>query len=346
MIALDGTILVTGAGGGLGRAIAAHVSSELPVYHGIYTVRDACRPNDALQAALSPQASHEILSLDLAHLSSVREFAAAIKRRVASREIPPIRVLVLNAGFLEFEGQTWTAGSEGGFDMSFASNYLGHWLLTLLLLQSMDRECGRVVIIGSAAHDSSIPMIARHYPDEKWKTFIHDSTDPIAKGTWSTNIDDPTYHSGFRRYGAAKLCLVMMLYSGELQQRLARDPVLDNITTIGVDPGTMSTGIVRNSNWFVRNIVHGIIIATLARVIALIWSSPNGALRTPEKSAKDVVDAALAPKWQNGGLYLNGSELADVSEEAKNIEKRALVWQDSVRYTQLKEEETMLVDWK
>ncbi|RYP26075.1 hypothetical protein DL767_008178 [Monosporascus sp. MG133] len=244
MIALDGTILVTGAGGGLGRAIAAHVSPELPV--------------------------------TMASTHSVREFAAAIKRRMASREIPPARALVLNAGLLEFEGQTWTAGSEGGFDTSFASNYLGHWLLTFN---------------AAAEHGSGS-------------------------------------------------------YSGELQQRLARDPFLDNITTIGVDPGTMSTGIVRNSNWFVRNIVHGIMIATLARVIAVIWSSPNGALRTPEKSAKDVVDAALAPKWQNGGLYLNGSELADVSEEAKNIEKRALVWQDSVRYTQLKEEETMLVNWK
>ncbi|KAF2832604.1 NAD(P)-binding protein [Ophiobolus disseminans] len=345
----DATILVTGAGGGLGSAIAAHVSCHLPrsIYHAIYTVRDTSRPHEALRAALlSPhgsQSQHEVLSLDLARLSSVRALAASVNRRVASGEIPPIRALVLNAGLLEFEKQTWAADADGGFDMTFASNYLGHWLLTLLLLQSMDRDCGRIVVIGSSAHDPAIPMIARHYPYEVLKTFIHGSADPLAKGTWSSNKEDPTYHSGFRRYGAAKMCLAMMV--GELQQRLAADPALSRITTIGVDPGTMSTGIVRHSNWFVRVVVHGVIIATLARLIAIIWSSPNGALRTPEKSASDVMDAALAARWQKGGFYLDGSELSDMSEEAKDPDKRALVWQDSSRYADLKQGDTMLVNW-
>jgi NAD(P)-dependent dehydrogenase (short-subunit alcohol dehydrogenase family) len=43
--------------------------------------------------------------------------------------------------------------TDDGFDMSFASNYLGHWLLTLLLLQSIDRECGRIVVLGSITHE-------------------------------------------------------------------------------------------------------------------------------------------------------------------------------------------------
>ena len=107
----------------------------------------------------------------------------------------------------------------------------------------------------------------------------------------------------------------------------------------------MSTGIVRNSNWFVRVIVHGIIIATLARLMAIIYRSPNGALRTPEKSARDVMDAALGAKWGKGGLYLDGAELSDMSKEAKDPDKRAVVWRDSVRYTGLKRGETMLKDW-
>nr|BBJ34518.1 putative short-chain dehydrogenase/reductase [Alternaria solani] len=344
----DATILVTGAGGGLGSAIAAHVSSRLPSYHAIYTVRDTSRPHEALRAALtSPhdgtEQQHEILSLDLARLSSVRAFAASVNRRVASGEIPPIRALILNAGLLEFEKQTWAADADGGFDLTFASNYLGHWLLTLLLLQSMNRDCGRIVMIGSSTHNPAIPMIARHFPREELKTFIGKNTDPLAFGTYSSNKDDPTYHSGFRRYGASKMCLAMMV--GELQQRLVEDPALSRITTIGVDPGTMSTGIARNSTWFVRVVIHGVIIATLARLIAIIWPSSNGALRTPQNSARDVVDAALAVKWQEGGLYVDGSELSDMSKEAKDLDKRALVWQDSARYTDLKDGETLLANW-
>lgn len=139
--------------------------------------------------------------------------------------------------------------------------------------------------------------------------------------------------------------LISFLPSGELQQRLAEDPALNRITTIGVDPGTMSTGIVRNSNWFVRVVVHGIIIAALARLIAILRPFSNAALRTPEKSARDVMDAALATKWRKGGLYLDGSELSKMSTEAKDLSKRALVWQDSARYTDLKKEDTILARW-
>lgn len=64
--------------------------------------------------------------------------------------MPPIRALILNAGVLDFGKQTWTSD---GFDVTFASNYLGHWLLTLLLLQSMDKEAGTIVVIGSQMHE-------------------------------------------------------------------------------------------------------------------------------------------------------------------------------------------------
>ncbi|KAK8106958.1 Short-chain dehydrogenase [Apiospora kogelbergensis] len=92
------------------------------------------------------QITHEQISLDLSRLSNVREVAAAVNARVQSGTIPPIRALILNADFEEFDTQTW---NEDGLDMSFVVNYLGHWLLTLLLLTSMDREDGRIVWISS-----------------------------------------------------------------------------------------------------------------------------------------------------------------------------------------------------
>lgn len=69
---------------------------------------------------------------------------------ISAGKIPPIRALVLNAGFQDFGKQSWT---KDGLDTTFVANYLGHWLLTLLLLKSIDRETGRIIIIGSQAHE-------------------------------------------------------------------------------------------------------------------------------------------------------------------------------------------------
>jgi NAD(P)-dependent dehydrogenase (short-subunit alcohol dehydrogenase family) len=92
---------------------------------------------------------HEKIALDLSHLSSVRDVAADSNERVAAGTIPRIHALILNAGYEEFGTQTWT---QDGLDTTFKINYLGHWLLALLLLQSMDPELGRVVWISSWAH--------------------------------------------------------------------------------------------------------------------------------------------------------------------------------------------------
>lgn len=65
-------------------------------------------------------------------------------------------------------------------------------------------------------------------------------------------------------------------------------------------------------------ILHKIIIANLATV--LTWWYPNSAFRTPEKSAIDIMDTAMNSKWQSG-VYLDGSEINGVSEEAKDVKE-------------------------
>ena len=77
-------------------------------------------------------------------------FKPIIQARVSAGEIPPIRALILNAGFQDFGKQSWT---DDGLDTTFAANYLGHWLLTLLLLTSIDKEAGRIIVIGSYGHE-------------------------------------------------------------------------------------------------------------------------------------------------------------------------------------------------
>lgn len=212
-----GTILLTGSNGSLGSKMVSQIASspELAAYHGLYTVRDA-QNAPVLRSALAQQQPqhqkhpHDIISLDITDLASVRAFAASISARVAAGEIPPIRALILNAGYLEFTSQTWTA--EGGFDMTFASNYLGHWLLTVLLLGSMDRQEGRVVVVGSEAHDPFNPKGKGSYSEARFQEFMRDgSSGEVARGTWSSSAEDPSYNGGFRRYGASKFCQAMMM---------------------------------------------------------------------------------------------------------------------------------------
>lgn len=215
-----GTIIVTGANGYLGSAIVRHIvsSPELQVYHSIFIVRDRSAANTRLTSALKAaveKVSYEVVSLDLASLANVRRVATAINGRISAGTIPQIRALVLNAAFIEFETQTWA--EEHGFDMAFASNYLGHWLLTVMLLQSVDLGTGRVTIVGSDMHnpDDWLTGVLGPYkhPDDKWRPFIAgENIDPIALGTWSTRAEDPSTNNGLRRYGAAKFCLVTMMF--------------------------------------------------------------------------------------------------------------------------------------
>lgn len=101
-------IIVTGANGSLGGGLVSRIvpRAETATCHGIYAVRNAkAAPvlSFVLQSGrFTDSHSHEVITLELTNLTSVRAAAAAVNARVASGEIPPIRALVLNAGYLEF----------------------------------------------------------------------------------------------------------------------------------------------------------------------------------------------------------------------------------------------------
>lgn len=155
-MAKAGSILITGANGGLGSSIVSRVvSSGLGGrYHGIYTVRTP-KGAEPVRASIEkcnrrrPQHTYDFFNLDLSSLDSTRVCARDINRRVADGSLPRIRALVLNAGYQE---STTLEFSDDGFDMTFQVNFLSHFLFTLMVLQSMDKEKGRVVVVGSWSH--------------------------------------------------------------------------------------------------------------------------------------------------------------------------------------------------
>ncbi|KFA71547.1 hypothetical protein S40288_06845 [Stachybotrys chartarum IBT 40288] len=345
MTSSRGSILVTGANGGLGCGIVSRIiaTPELALYHGVYVVRDATQAS-ALKSVLNKASSshtYRIVSLDLAGLRDVRSTAQALRILVSEGTIPPFHALILAAGYNDMGQQSET---KEGFDVSFVANYLGHWLLTLMLLQVMDQEHGRIVVVGSDSYDVTAPVhnIDGYYKEEKWRLFFReDNIDAIAHGTWSSNKDDFARHAGIRRYGVAKMCFIMMI--GELQRRLDTDSRLKGISIAGIDPGVMGTGLVRRGNWITRVLMWSIIIPLIAPF--LTWLRPNGGIRTIGKSAADVLQLGLDSDMDSRGRFYNGSELHPVVSEAANGQKRLMVWRDSVRYAKLVNEDTVLEDW-
>ncbi|MFD2796468.1 oxidoreductase [Promicromonospora vindobonensis] len=126
------TVVITGANSGIGRVTASALAQR-----GARVVL-AVRNQDKGLAAAATMAGHtEVRSLDLADLSSVREFAHTFTE--------PIDLLINNAG-LSLPPLERTAE---GFELQFGTNHLGHFALTNLLLPQV-RE--RVVTVGSLAH--------------------------------------------------------------------------------------------------------------------------------------------------------------------------------------------------
>lgn len=126
-----------------------------------------------------------------------------------------------------------------------------------------------------------------------------------------------------------------MLDSGELQRRLDLDPVLNNVSILGVDPGFMTTGIARHhESWFVRNVIHGLLMIVVVRLLS--WIRPSGLFRTEEKSAGHILAAAFssdAPFSQRPkALHLDRLQLKEPSAESKDPRKRMTLWKDRVRY--------------
>lgn len=348
MASTKGSIVITGANGGLGSAMVSQIASTSlgKEYHGVYTVRNPAAPG-ALSDALrkGPNHSHDIMALDLSSLANVRTAADTINKRIAEGSIPRIRALILNAAY---QDSTQLTMSPDGFEMGFQVNHLSHFLFTLLLLKSMDKENGRILVVGSWSHDPTDPKNDVANVKGSMKDYqsglLNNNLEAVAKGKWSTPAEDPTYHAGYRRYGATKLCEMMFMY--ELAARMGADPNLRNISVVGLDPGGMSTGLLRRNSWVVAK-VFPVIGPSLMGVAQHF--KPNGMFRTAAKSARDALSLCFEVDVAGDRpavVYMNGSERSDTSAECKDEAKRTALWRESIRWAGVQAEDTELERWE
>ncbi|MGB3614406.1 MAG: SDR family NAD(P)-dependent oxidoreductase, partial [Elainellaceae cyanobacterium] len=136
--------IVTGANTGIGYETAlALAKTGMTVSLACRNQAKAIQARDSILAQV-PEGDVVVMPLDLSELSSVRAFAQAYRERFSHLDL-----LINNAGVM----CPPYSKTEDGFERQMGVNYLGHFLLTELLLDLMpDTSQSRVVSLSSNAH--------------------------------------------------------------------------------------------------------------------------------------------------------------------------------------------------
>jgi len=196
--------IVTGANSGVGLETARALASA-----GAHVVL-ACRSVAKGEAAAADIGGEvEVRALDLSSLASVRAFADGVGE---------VDVVINNAGIM---GMPFTRSADG-YELQFATNHLGHFALTLLLLP---RVSDRVVVVSSQAHRTGDLDLT----DLDWKR---------------------REYKAFAAYGASKLAVLLFL--AELSRRLTASG--SRLRATGAHPGTTASGITGSTGkgWVTR----------------------------------------------------------------------------------------------
>jgi retinol dehydrogenase-12 len=201
------TFFVTGANSGIGRAFVEAIAAR--GCNVVLATRSEERTQPVLQEIQTryPGARAQWVQIDVSDLSSVRRAAEGF---LATGQA--IDVLVNNAGIAGTKRL-----SKDGFDITYATNHIGPFLLTNLLLPRLrESPQGRVVNVASGAH-----MMVKEID---W-TVLERRSAPK--------------RSGFKDYAVTKLMNV--LHAKELARRLAGT----RVTTYSLHPGAVASNIWR-----------------------------------------------------------------------------------------------------
>ncbi|XP_011646460.1 retinol dehydrogenase 13-like isoform X1 [Pogonomyrmex barbatus] len=222
---------------------------------------------------------------DLASQESIRNFVTQFKK-----EHDKLHILINNAGVMRCP-KSYT---KEGIEMQLGVNYMGHFLLTNLLLD----------VLKVSAPSRIVNLASRTY----------------RKG--QINMKDLNFENDYdegRAYSQSKLAV--MLFTHELANRL-KDT---NVTVNAVYPGIVDTNITRHM-FVYRNIITKILLKPIA------WPF----IKDPMQGAQTVLYAALDPSLAKvSGCYIQDSEIAEVSEDAKDENMAKWLWKVSEKWTKL-----------
>ncbi len=222
------TALITGGHAGIGFECAKQLASRSR-YNLVLAGRSMERMETAAQQLRTSYGVKVTpLLLDTSSLASVREAATKFRAMLDSGIMEAFQALVCNAGG-RFDGPL--SYSSDGYERTFATNCLGHFLLIELLTDCM-AENGRIVFTASGTHD----------PDTADGKMVGIAAEPDAAALANDGKNGKKPLSAGKRYSTSKLC--MILYAYELHRRLRRSG--SSIASIAFDPGSVpDTGLLR-----------------------------------------------------------------------------------------------------
>ncbi|MEM7097780.1 MAG: SDR family NAD(P)-dependent oxidoreductase [Pseudomonadota bacterium] len=278
--------LVTGANAGIGFACAVQLCKQGA--RVLLGCRDEGRGREAQRILQDRygESSAQLVSLDLSDQQSVRRCAEMV-------ESSPLHGLVNNAGIVRAGGQN----SAGEFDLRFATNHLGHFALTGLLLGPLTRTGGRVVTVSSMTYRTIEP-------------------------NWGLSRTGGIEFKG----GYALSKLANLVFALELQRRAERAEL--NLKSVACHPGAVDTNMIAN---YVPRLYR------IARpLIAWLLNSPSGgalpvlrAITDPDVQGGEFFAPRGLMEWAGGatpvqvrGLHkkMNSAKaLWDLSEQATGV---------------------------
>ncbi|EPS67280.1 hypothetical protein M569_07496, partial [Genlisea aurea] len=210
---------VTGGSNGIGLETARVLA--LQNAHVIIGARNMEAAKEAKQQIAKDQknARIDVLKLDLNSLKSVKAFADHF---IALNL--PLNILINNAGVMFCPYQL----SEDGIETQFATNHLGHFYLTNLLLDKMKETAERSGIEGRIVNLSSVAHL-----------YVYED------GIRFEKINDKKRYDEKKAYGQSKLANI--LHANELSRRLEEEGV--KITVNSVHPGLIMTNLYKYKSW-------------------------------------------------------------------------------------------------
>ncbi|XP_009802403.1 short-chain dehydrogenase TIC 32, chloroplastic-like isoform X2 [Nicotiana tabacum] len=284
------TAIVTGASSGIGSETSRVLA--LRGVHVIMAVKNMAAGKDVKEAIVKeiPAAKVDVMELDLSSLASVRKFAANFLSSGLS-----LNMLINNAGV----GGIPFMLSKDNIELQFATNHLGHFLLTNLLLDKMKETArttkreGRIVNVSSRLHRLG-----------------------YSKGIQFDKINDPKSYNIIGGYSQSKLANI--LHANELTRRLKEDGV--EITANSLHPGEITTNIFRH-----MRVVDGL-VSTLGKFI----------FKNAQQGASTTCYLALHPQVKGvSGEYFQDNNLATPTAMAKDMDLAKKLWDfsmDLVKY--------------
>ena len=295
--------LITGANSGIGYYAALELARKGA--HVLLGSRDQARGDAALERIRGavPNASVEVVRLDLSSLASMRAVAEAEVARGARLDL-----LINNAGVMAPKTRELTAD---GFEMQFGTNVLGHFALTGLLLPALERaaEGGgkrpRVVTIASIAH-------------KRGRIGFDD-------------LQSEQSYNPNRAYRQSKLADLMLAL--ELDRRLRGAG--SRVMSVAAHPGVAQTPLfVREEHRGMERLVRrGVGMA----IGLLLNSAAQGAV--PTLFAATAAEAESGRYYGPQGYEeMRGGDVgpAQVSEQARDREAAARLWSEAERLTGVK----------